>query len=55
MAESVAVSSRRKKRHERGRETNVVTQVVLRQGEVERGTPSLVVPKGRVLPGVKEL
>jgi hypothetical protein len=35
--------------------TNVVTQVVLRQGEVERGTPSLVVPKGRVLPGVKEL
>jgi hypothetical protein len=35
--------------------TNVVTQVVLRQGEVERGTPTLVVPKGRVLPGVKEL
>jgi len=35
--------------------TNVVTQVLLRQGEVERGTPSLVVPKGRVLPGVKEL
>lgn len=35
--------------------TNVVTQVVLRQGEVERGTPSPVVPKGRVLPGVKEL
>ena len=35
--------------------TNVVTQVVLRQGEVERGTPTLIVPKGRVLPGVKEL
>ena len=35
--------------------TNVVTQVVLRQGEVERGAPSLIVPKGRVLPGVKEL
>jgi hypothetical protein len=35
--------------------TKVVTQVVLRQGEVERGTPSLVVPKGRVLPSVKEL
>jgi hypothetical protein len=35
--------------------TNVVTQVVLRQGEVERGTASLVVPKGRVLLGVKEL
>ncbi len=35
--------------------TNVVTQVLLRQGEVERGTPSLIVPKGRVLPGVKEL
>jgi hypothetical protein len=35
--------------------TNVVAQVVLRQGEVERGTPSLVAPKGRVLPGVKEL
>jgi hypothetical protein len=35
--------------------TNVVTQVTLRQGEVERGTPSLVVPRGRVLPGVVEL
>ena len=35
--------------------TNVVTQVVLRQGEVERGTPTLIIPKGRVLPGVKEL
>ena len=35
--------------------TNVVTQVVLRQGEVERGGPSLIVPKGRVLPGVTEL
>jgi hypothetical protein len=35
--------------------TTVVTQVLLRQGEVERGTPSLVLPKGRVLPGVKEL
>jgi hypothetical protein len=35
--------------------TNVVTQVTLRQGEVGRGTTSLVVPKGRVLPGVKEL
>jgi hypothetical protein len=28
---------------------------VLRQGEVERGALGLVVPKGRVLPGVKEL
>jgi hypothetical protein len=35
--------------------TNVVTQVLLRQGEVERGTSSLVLPKGRVLPGVTEL
>jgi hypothetical protein len=35
--------------------TNVVTQVVLRLGEVERGTPSVIVPKGRVLPGVTEL
>jgi hypothetical protein len=35
--------------------TNVVSQVVLRLGEVERGTPGIIVPKGRVLPGVTEL
>jgi hypothetical protein len=34
---------------------NVVTQVVLRLGEIERGGPGPVVPKGRVLPFVKEL
>ena len=35
--------------------TNVVKQVTLRQGEVERGGPALVAPKGRVLPSIKEL
>jgi hypothetical protein len=34
---------------------NIVTQVVLRLGEIERGGSVLVAPKGRVLPFVKEL
>jgi hypothetical protein len=34
---------------------NIFTQVVLHLGEIERGGPALVVPKGRVLPFVKEL